>query len=781
MQDSSPALMDESRRALSPDGSHPGPAAGLGLRGWAVVLVLLATLPLLFMAVLSARDAEKEAIRRAHAQLMDAASLAADTQLRIMESARDLLIVMTHSPQLTEPGWPRCAQYFAQLRDRFPDYSNLGVAAADGRVVCSVRQGAGVVNIGDREFFIEALRHGGFTVSPYVIGRLSGLPIITFGLPVKAGADDVVGVAFASYPVAVMGRNFDQLALSGDTEVMLLDGRGTILAGRTGKPLGVGEQPRSPTLVQALAGRRTGVVEGLDSIGQLRIYAIAPVRKPRLQDGPQAGDPVFFTVVSMSHETVLAPAHRTLRERILAVLLGMLAGVAIAWWLGSRAVVEPALRIARATRRIGQGEPVGALRMAPFAARELVTIARDVEDMARVLRGRQQDLERQVEERTAELSRQRARFQTLADQAPQIVWNTDADGHVVYVNRAWTDLVGGNAEQWMGDRWTQVIHPDDLEPTLARWRQARAARATFEDTRRFRSHDGQWHTMQCRAAPVLRADGTVDFWVGVDADVTRMERIQQALKRSNEELEAFSYSISHDLRTPLSAINGFAQLLGRQVPGDAGERVRHYAARIDAGVRQMAELIDDLLLLARISRAPIEFTQVDLGDIARHWLRAMAQTGRARPVKWRVDDGLLVRGDERLLRMLIENLLSNAWKFSTREAGVDIHVGCSQRQDDWIVIFVRDSGIGFDMAYADKLFGAFQQLQPARESAGSGVGLATVRRIVQRHGGTVWAEGVPGQGACFYLRLPAVTHGVAAPPATAGDSSVNDHPQELAQ
>ncbi|MBI5907663.1 MAG: PAS domain S-box protein, partial [Burkholderiales bacterium] len=196
-------------------------------------------------------------------------------------------------------------------------------------------------------------------------------------------------------------------------------------------------------------------------------------------------------------------------------------------------------------------------------------------------------LEEKVAERTAALARQEALFRALTEQAPQIIWNVDADGKVIYLNRRWYELMGGTPADWLGYRWTTAVHPDDLDDMSANWEASRRSLTPYVGMRRLLAKDGAYHAMSYRASPVLDDNGSVLFWVGIDADVTEIKEIETALRLSNQELEAFSYSVSHDLRSPLNTVDGFSRLLARQLGADnPNEKVQHYLARIQAGVAQ---------------------------------------------------------------------------------------------------------------------------------------------------------------------------------------------------
>lgn len=225
-----------------------------------------------------------------------------------------------------------------------------------------------------------------------------------------------------------------------------------------------------------------------------------------------------------------------------------------------------------------------------------------------------------------------------------------------------------------------------------------------------------------------------------------------ATDAANRELEAFSYSVAHDLRAPLRSIDGFSQAVLEdcaEALDDAGKRHLDY---VREAAQDMAALIDGLLSLSRVTRSELRREAIDLAGVARSVLAQLQRTAPGRVVETVVADDMTVHGDARLLRSVLENLLGNAWKFTRNRAAARIEVG-SRKHNGECIYFVRDNGAGFDMAYADKLFGAFQRLHSAAEFEGTGIGLATVQRIVKRHGGRIWAESEVGRGATFFFTL----------------------------
>ena len=220
----------------------------------------------------------------------------------------------------------------------------------------------------------------------------------------------------------------------------------------------------------------------------------------------------------------------------------------------------------------------------------------------------------------------------------------------------------------------------------------------------------------------------------------------------NDELEAFAYSVSHDLRAPLRSIHGFSQVLLEDYVDKLDTQGREYLGRVDRASQHMDKLIDDMLNLSRVSRSEMYLETVDLSELANTIAAELKESQPERDVTFVIDDGLVANVDERLLRAALDNLLGNAWKYTGNHSRARIEFGVTQN-DSKPAYFVRDDGAGFDMAYADKLFEPFQRLHGTTEFEGTGIGLATVRRIIERHGGVVWAESGVEQGATFYFTL----------------------------
>jgi K+-sensing histidine kinase KdpD len=230
-----------------------------------------------------------------------------------------------------------------------------------------------------------------------------------------------------------------------------------------------------------------------------------------------------------------------------------------------------------------------------------------------------------------------------------------------------------------------------------------------------------------------------------------LEARSRELEASNKELEAFAYSVSHDLRAPLRHMVGYAELLQRHESSTVDDTGREYMTSILDSAKRMGHLIDDLLAFSRIGRAETQNTTVNLEQLLKEALNEIRQDTEGRNIVWRVGALPVVYGDRAMLRLALVNLLSNAVKFTRTRAQAEIEIGTTEGQGKEVVVFIRDNGVGFNMKYVHKLFGVFQRLHRQEAFEGTGIGLATVQRIIHRHGGKVWAEGLKDQGAVFYF------------------------------
>jgi PAS domain S-box-containing protein len=369
------------------------------------------------------------------------------------------------------------------------------------------------------------------------------------------------------------------------------------------------------------------------------------------------------------------------------------------------------------------------------------------------------ELEREVAERTQQAS--------LLNLTNDTIFVRDTSDVITYWNRAAQELYGWTAEQAIGKNSHQLLQTG-LLISLDAIRAELLREGRWEGELSNAKADGSRVVVASRWALRRDAQGQAVAILETNNDVTDRKRREEeirklnvalgerttALEVSNKELEAFAYSVSHDLRAPIRHILGYQQLLQHHSSSVLDEKSRRYMTMILESAERMGTLIDDLLAFSRIGRAETRDAEVNLDLLVKAILSDIQQDTVGRDISWSIGALPDLYGDPSMLRLALSNLISNAAKFTRTRSRAEIEIGCLEKTDDEAVVFIRDNGVGFDMKYVDKLFGVFRRLHSTEAFEGTGIGLATVQRIIHRHGGKVWAQGSVNSGATFFLSLP---------------------------
>ncbi len=362
-------------------------------------------------------------------------------------------------------------------------------------------------------------------------------------------------------------------------------------------------------------------------------------------------------------------------------------------------------------------------------------------------------------------------FEAIFHAIPDVVIYADTDRRIRMTNPALQSIFGYSIDELNGMK-TKMLYadPEDYNKQgKIRYKEGVTEQNPLYEMR-YRRKSGDTFIGETLASMINGPDGRILGYIALIRDISERieteEELQQyqhhlgelvdertrELQTYMDELESFSYSITHDLRTPLRAIDGYSHLVSDEYRDKLDDNAKNYLMRIRLAAQRMGKLIDDVLQLTRVTRSELTYTRVNLNNIAQEIVKDLQITDPDRNVTWKIASDMHTQGDESLLRLLLENLLGNAWKYTGKCTNAKIEFGCNEQNNE-TVYYIKDNGAGFDMQYSNKLFKAFHRLHDVDEYPGAGIGLATVQRIIHRHGGRVWVQAQEGKGATFYFTL----------------------------
>ena len=783
-----------------------------GLRLRMLLFAAAALLPLLaLMGYLAWREgAEKLDQERTRASHL--ADLLARDQILPFALGRQLLQGLALVPAVAHPvDKAACQRVLARAFSAQPFLSTLNLFSPGGEALCSAAIGA-TPSVADRAYFKESVGSKGLVVSDYLIGKVTGKSVVAMALPLLDERGTVRAVLVAGLDLAWMGRALAEVPVAAGTNIVLVDAHGTVLA----PPRWLGRSVAEHPVFQRIAGSTAMTsfeAQGVDGVqrifvakplnpalgGQTYLWVAVPkhsASEAALRDFLGNTLLVFATVLTLfaaiwweGSRLVLQPVER-LRQA--AARLG---------------TARPSER----THLPHTDDAIGQLAttfddMAESIETREAELGRSRQSLLRANRNLR--MLSAVKDLIGDATSEPALFDALCRSMAQLggyptvyVARADDDaGKSVVVlaaegipaeERQRLNISWGDNERGQGVAGTAVrenrpclIHDVRSDPRFAPWRAMavsmgyeavialplRVAGRAWGVLALASTQPGVFDEEETQLLEELAADlghgiETLRLRATKEAAEEALHRANEELERrvrerttelerANRELEAFSYSISHDLRAPLRSMDGFAQVLDEDYGALLDAAGKEHLGRIRKAAQRMGLLIDDIIDLARLSQSEMNVRDVDLSALAAEIAAELASAQPDREVKLRIAPGLAARGDRSLLRIFMQNLLENAWKYTSKRADAEVEFGCVQLPSGEAAYFVRDNGAGFDMAFADRLFRPFTRLHRVEDFTGTGIGLATVARIAERHGGRVWAEAEKGKGATFYFTLP---------------------------
>jgi signal transduction histidine kinase len=604
----------------------------MGLRARLLLLVLLPTVPALFLALYTNLEERHFGKAKVGKEALKTVEVVAAGQNGLLEGTRGHLLGFAKFPAAFGTNYSTFQRFFSQLRNLYPDYVDFGVAETNGSLISSAYGLKGRTNVSDQVYFQRVLRTGGLSVGEYQPATPFTKASLLIGHPLQDTTGHLVRVVYGALDLDVINRMLALTSLPEGGISQVFDSGGNIIARYPDGQNWVGKSCRDSDLFATISRQLEGNAEmvGLDGIP--RLYAFTTLRS-----GTEPG--LFLTV------GIPASVAYSETKQMLWVNLMILGGVAAltllaAWIYGDRYILHPIKALLSSARRVGAGDLSARTGIANVSS-ELQQLVKAFDEMAT------------------------------------------------------------NLQQQRGE-------------------------------------------MERAHAEIARLNETLEGRVA--------ERTAQ-LAEVNRQLEAFSYSVSHDLRAPLRHMSAYIELLKSESGATFTEESHHFLNQIAEAIDRMNGLVGDLLAFARMAREEVRRENVSMTQLVSDVQREMKRDTEGRNIRWNIEPLPEVFVDRAMFKQVWANLLSNAIKYTRERESAEITVGSTNGSNE-IQFFVRDNGAGFDMKYADKLFGVFQRLHAPEQFEGTGIGLANVQRIVVRHGGKTWAEGEVNRGATFWFSIP---------------------------
>ena len=714
------------------------------IRGHLALLLIALAVPLVALVGYNIYSDMQDAVSQAKTSLRILATTMATNAGRKVAETRETLARLAARPLVKAADANRCDDVLGELHSLSPGYSNIVYTDVRGRTLCSARpQPDGrTVDVGGTGWFRKAAGSQRFSIGTPHVGPITGKWVTVFSLPIRDDAGNMAGLIHLPLDLNVYDPGIPVHYLPEDSRYGFFDAGGTMIWRNTDPEKAIGTKPDADA-ARRIVEVRDGEFEALAVDGVVRFFSVVTV--------PEAG---WVAFIGVPRDSIYAQAREKALVGAIVSLLGL--AVLIVLMLSiARRIGRPVHSLATAVRAVGAGNLE--VRASPSGPTELREVAAEFNAM--------------VDARL----RSEALFREVTESIREAFWIVTPDWRTVkYISPAYEKIWGEPAELLYRDglHWLAAVPEKfraDLRAAIPQPDGFSSCEVVqFPDYPILRP-DGTQRWIAARAYPVRDAAGRVLHFAGIAEDITERKRTEAelegyrhkledlvdertaALELALREQEAFSYSVSHDLRAPLRAINGFAAILLEderpRLSGDGRtllDRIAHNAAR-------MGDLIDDILAYSRSTRQEMEQQDVDLDALTR---KVAGELGAEHPDAEIVIGPLpVVRGDPTMLAQVMQNLIGNALKFSAGRERPRIEVGLREA-DGERTFFVRDNGAGFDMQYADKLFGMFQRLHRESQFPGTGVGLSIVKRLIERHGGRIWAEAAPDLGATFSFTLP---------------------------
>ena len=727
----------------------------LPIKAQLCLMAFLVALPAAGIIIYSGLDQRSNAMTEARTESQKLADNIATEQQIHVASAKQLLSALAQLPEIKARNKLKVQPILTDILRINPQFLNIFVTDRTGLMLVSAKPSHAAISISDRRHFINARTTGKFSSGEYIIGRLLGKPTLSFGYPYKDQKGNFCGVIVVNIDLEYSRDILLRSKLPPGSSYALIDHRGVILNRGIDPAPFIGKRD-SPKLFQGMQdGPDSGNYIGPGLDGSIRFVNY---RKLRLDD-EQA--PYMYIRAGIPLKMAVMKANKALFLNLGLLTPFMMVAFFLVWLIAKHSVVDRIYTLQRASRRLAAGELQTRVSHLVKGG-ELGELGRALDEMA-------VKLSREVAEckQAEDAQRESERFlRAIIDAEPECVKLLAPGGSLQMMNRAGLAMIGADSFDTVKGHSVYPLVASEYRDAFISLTEGvfhgREGSLEFELV----GLNGCRLWLETHAVPFRNAQGEIASLLAITRDVTERKQAElkiatlnaalaeraAELEAANRELEAFNYTISHDLCKPLTLISGYCQAIQELSPPNLGPQCRDYLKEIYDNTLRMDVLIDTLLDFSRLTRMEVETERTDLSTLAQVVAAELSCTETERRVSFRIAEGLTANGDAKLLRIVLENLFGNAWKYTGNRPEAIIEFERLEVEGE-SVYCVRDNGTGFDMTHAEKLFVPFQRLPGSDQFKGHGVGLATVERIILRHGGRIWAEGEKGKGAAFYFTL----------------------------
>jgi signal transduction histidine kinase len=725
------------------------PFTNWSIRTHLLLLVIIAVTPALTIILYTGIEQKKNSIGEAHIKCSTLISAFAGDMEDTVNSTRQMLTTLAVLPDVRNRNSEACNILFKQILTNDKRYLNLQEFQPTGESIASVLLPPPGLNVSDRKYFRDAIKHRSFAAGEYIVGRTVRQPTFNLAYPVIDAQGELRAVIQAAIDLGRVSQLFDKSLFPTGSTMVLLDHKGTVLFHTSNPDKLIGTKEDKALFGEMVAARDKETVTSRRSGDSNRIMAYKSLRLPG------EDTPYMYIRLEVPEETVLSQANFVLARNLWFMVIAACLAAVAAFVYAHLGILNRTSRLVHSSELLASGN-FDVKAGIPYSAGEFGLIAQAFDQMSENLALR--DAERaafiqELQNATSWALDEKAKTEAIIAGIGDGISIQDRNYRILYQNDIHKNLLGD-----LTGRLCYEVYENDSQrcPDCPVHR-------SFEDgqvhtTEKMLIIEGKHHYLLITASPLLDSTGEIIGGITLVKNITErklteieQENLNRKLEESNRDLQQFAYVASHDLQEPLRTITSFIQLLARRYKGKLDQNADEFIAFITDGATRMQQLINDLLAYSRVDSKNSGFTAFDaeaaIGNTLANLKTALAESG-AEVTHSQLS---MLVGDATQFSQLLQNLIGNAIKFRGDKVP-RIHISCTERPGEW-EIDVKDNGIGIEPQYYDRIFDIFQRLHARNDYAGTGIGLAVCKKIVERHGGRIWVVSEPGNGSTFSFTI----------------------------